>query len=121
MQVRTPQFENKINLNTILLFVAIVVPSVGWGMSWSTVKTQQAQNIDAIKSLQTQLMSVQQDSRQFDSLSYRVTAVENAVTTLGANQQDQGKTLNELSSDMRVVREIVERLDAERNGDRRPP
>lgn len=132
MQMR-PMFKYEINLTTIT--VAVGLAAMLWDASgryvtlenqvakltteaanWrdghlqyhreraTDVSTQAARVDERIKQLETQ-------NRTIDNLSYRMTVQEQGTTSLANAVNELRQTLNALSGDVRITREIVTRID----------
>ena len=106
-----PQWENKFNLNTVLLLGGILMTGIGWGVTWQTQRSGQERNSEHITDLRTAVSALQAADQTYANLTYRVTRLEAASTAATQAQREQEKATAQLASDVRVIREIVERLD----------
>lgn len=120
-----PAWKNELNLNTILLLLTLIGSGVAWGMTWQSMKSGQMRNnerIDAAmasisetnQSLRAAVLEINQNMKTFADLPYRVTALETRFMSMTGNQRELEQALSQLASDMRVTREIVERMDPAR-------
>lgn len=78
-------------------------------------ETKQVQGaVDA--RINEQARNQQEDRRALDNVTQRLTAVEKAVDTVEGNAATTTATLNKLSGDMQVVKEILTRIEKQRGG-----
>ncbi len=114
---RVGAFE--INLNTALLFLTLLATGAGWGIGYNALVEGRDTNARNIERLETRLSAVETTTRVLDRHELRIATVEaqarDAATAMRAVEQ----ALSALASDMRVTREIVQRLEA--RGNTRPP
>lgn len=124
-RMQRPSWKYEINLNTILLAAMLVGTGIGWGVTWQNQVAGQARNKDRIDQAMTAIASINSDlkgsvaeiheaMKTYADLPYRVTALESQFSTMTTSQRDLERALSQLASDMRVTREIVERLDPAR-------
>lgn len=127
--MRRPGWKNEININTLLLAAMLVGTGIGWGVTWQTQVAGQKRNNERIDQamvaivevktdLRSAIVDINQSMKTYADLPYRVTALESRFSTMTGNQRDLERSLSQLASDVRVTREIVERLDPARRGDR---
>jgi hypothetical protein len=121
-QMRRPTWKHEVNLNTILLVLSVLVMGVGWGMTWQGTKSDQESQSAAILRLDTRIggitldvrtamAEIQGQLRTYADLPYRVTALESRSSDALVVQKELGQAITQLSSDLRVTREIIQRLD----------
>jgi hypothetical protein len=114
-KMRRPAFENKVNLNTILLAIALLGAGVGWGVTLTTARKDIDQNALAIATNKADIDALQADMRSTmqtqSNLQYRTTALEAGLASANAKQGETDKAMNQVVSDVRVIKEIVQRMD----------
>lgn len=124
-KMRRPGWKNEININTLLMVAMLVGTGIGWGVTWQTQVAGQKRNNERIDQAMSQIVEVRGDLRHaivelngsmktYTDLPYRVNVLEAQVATMTGQQRDLERALSQLASDMRVTREIVERLDPAR-------
>lgn len=119
-QMQRPGFENKVNINTIMLFLTLLGTGIGWGVNYQAIKSGQKVNADnitriereTIPELRKSIGELQTDARAYANIEFRVGRLEDGFVTVTANTRDLEKTINSMASDIRVMRQIVERLDS---------
>ncbi len=119
------------NFNTFLLLGGIVAGLATTGGTWGyfisslasadrETKEWQARHEDQHRERARQisesqakadqrLTQLELDSRKIGNLEYRITVAEQAGLTTAKAIEQLGRTVNEQSSDIRVMREIIER------------
>lgn len=112
MNVRAAtNWEFKVNPNTILHLVTIGSVLVGLGMIWQENKAGVQANARAIEQHQQLITQLANSMSTYSNLPYRVQAMEVRLGSAETAQRDTDRTLNQLASDIRLMREILERLD----------
>ncbi|WP_141703774.1 hypothetical protein [Methylobrevis pamukkalensis] len=120
MQKPTWRFEY--NLNTLILIGGVMLGLVGWGVMLQEVRGSLAVHDEAIAELRSDVAELVATDRlaepQVADLRWRVTALEAAAKSvseaqreLAKAQQDMERTIGALASDVRVTREVVQRID----------
>lgn len=127
--MQRPAWKHEINLNTILLALTLLGSGAGWGINWQNQVAAQKradERIDAAMieiarvsaEVRAAIGEINQAMRTYADLPYRVTALETQFAAMTTTQRDLERALTQLASDMRVTREIVERLDPARRSTR---
>ena len=118
------------NLNTIIQLATLAVMVGGWVYYWANT----VRDIEELKQWQVQHDRGLAESREVrgqtevrirtvedkatasdraqDQIAYRVTVLETSLATQQQQQQKLTEVLAELQGDMKVVRELVQRMDA---------
>ena len=111
MNVPTPKWRFEWNLNTVAIVIGFAVMIGGWGYNYSDLVAADRANARAIESLRGDVAALSSTQRTLDNHELRLTAVETqARETVGAMRAIE-QSLNSLSSDIRVMREIIERME----------
>ena len=111
MHVPTPKWRFEWNLNSIAILLGFVVMIGGWGYNYSGLEAADRANARSIEQLREDLAELSATNRTLDNHELRVTALETqSRETTGAMRAIE-QSLNSLSADMRVLREIIERME----------
>lgn len=126
MHIPMPIRENKINWNTLISLGGFII-MIG-GFVWAggaftarstaleaTVLENAIELREKQKALETRTAVLESENRKLDNLQYRLSVVEQNNADTFRNLSELVKSQNDLSSDMKVVREILSRLDQNRN------
>lgn len=133
MQVQAPKFRYEITLNTVIVLIGFVVGAVGWGTSWGRLNTsveQMAAKYDAWIAahellhkerqaaiaanearMDQRFITIEAALRKMENIEYRLTLQEQGSANLGKSVDELKASVNDLGGDLRVMREILERLD----------
>lgn len=118
MPIAKPVWENKWGPNTIISvlgFSAMLVGGlVAWGYVVAEFRGALAAHTVEIDKLDKRLTAVETKSLQFENHELRIQAVEQKATDAATAMRAVETALNGLGADVRVVKEILTRL--ERNG-----
>jgi len=106
-----PPFKYELNLNTLLLFVTLILTGVGWGMAYNALVTGRDANTANIERLEGRITALETTGRILDNHELRITNVEVSSRDASAALRAVETSLNALASDMRVTREILERIE----------
>ncbi|ASQ03680.1 hypothetical protein CN172_21040 [Sinorhizobium meliloti] len=118
------------NLNTIIQGVTLLVMGIGGVTIW----VEKSRDIEELQSWRTSVEQSQKDRlaefrerdgrteerfrglenevRKIDNLTYRVTVTEQSTATITTAIKDLQSLLNAQSGDLKVVREILQRIEA---------
>lgn len=114
MQVSAPTWEWKWNLNTVVVLIGFCGGFVAWGYTLAELKTGRSHNAANIERLDARLSAVETSARRLDNHELRLANVEKQATDAATAMKAVEAALNGLGADVRVVKEILTRL--ERNG-----
>ncbi|WP_141703723.1 hypothetical protein [Methylobrevis pamukkalensis] len=117
-----PTWRYEFNLNSVILTVTFLAGVAGWGVMYEQIRGALKVHDDAITALRTDVAALEAADRlaepQVADLRWRVTALEAAAKSvselqreLAKAQQDMERTIGALASDVRVTREVVQRID----------
>ncbi|SON55550.1 hypothetical protein HDIA_2009 [Hartmannibacter diazotrophicus] len=117
-KMQKPQWKYEVNLNSILQVITLLGFVAVWGGTWNSMHEGQAQNRLLIERLENRMTTVEQYQRAIASVEFRVGALEKGAQSIIESQRDIVKTqqdfersISALASDVRVTREIVQRLE----------
>lgn len=118
--MQAPSFRYELNLNTLLLGITLVVTGVGWGIGYNALVSGRDANAAAIRGLETRVATIETTGRQLDNHELRITRVEGQAVEAATAMRAVEQSLGSLTSDMRLVREILERVERGQNGGSQP-
>jgi hypothetical protein len=113
MQIATPRFRFEWNLNTIVVLLGFAAGLIGWGYTFNDIQVGRTQNKENIGRLDARLATVETEIRRIDNHELRITSIEKSAADAANTMRSLDKSINDLSSDMRVVREILQRIEAQ--------
>lgn len=114
-----PPFKYELNLNTLLLFVTLILTGVGWGMAYNALVTGRDANAASIERLEGRITALETTGRVLDNHELRITNVEVSSRDASAAMRAVEASINSLASDMRITRELLERI--EKGQHQKPP
>jgi hypothetical protein len=106
-----PRFKNELNITTLVTLFGFFAAIFAGGIAWQTQKSASETNATAIQQLRTDVTGLQSDNRAMGNLRFRVDMLESGASNSAAAVRDLEVSVNELKTDVRVVREILERMD----------
>jgi len=118
--MQTPRLRWEININTIAVILGFAGGLVAWGYTLSEMTTGLETNARDIDNLSERVVAVERSIRILDNHELRLSNVERQAVDASAAMREVNTTLNSLAADMKVTREILQRIEAAQNG-RRPP
>lgn len=105
------------NLNTVMMVVGFAFT---WGVTYQVLEGGREANAKDIKRLEERIAAVETTGRILDNHELRISNVEVSSRDASAALRAVETSINSLASDMRLTREILERLERGQ-GNRRPP
>ena len=122
MNLQKPLFKNEWNWSTVSIFVGFVLLIAGSGAAWQKAMSDQQATAYEVGSLRqalesekaaivSRLKDVELENKQLGNLSYRLTAVEQFGSNVAASVKEVQVSVNDIGSEMRVMREILQRMD----------
>lgn len=103
-ETKFPRF----NANTVVI---IATMAFGWGANYFALQSSVAQNAEKIADIKVAVNTLQTAAQAYQNVTFRVGRLEDEFLGLTTETRSQEKTMNTIASDVRVMREIVERLD----------
>lgn len=113
-----PTVKNEINLSTLALAVGLI-GSIG-GLFYQTAQFKTSVEATAAAQAAWQaraeerMTSLEATAAKYDNLAYRLTLQEQGAANFAKALEDVRTALNAQSTDIRVIREILTRLDTAR-------
>jgi RAB protein geranylgeranyltransferase component A len=114
VEIHRPSFKFEWNLNTVVVLIGFAGGFVAWGYTVSDLMTAKANAIIEVGKLWSEVKRLDESNRRFDNIEYRVNIVENQARISAQADIDQTQKIAEIASDVRVTREILERLERAR-------
>lgn len=112
MNITAPKFRFELNLNTVVVLVGFAGGFVVWGYTLNDINTGRAANRDNITRLDARLAAIETEARRIENHELRITTMEKSAADSAETMKSLDKSINGLSADMRVVREILQRIEA---------
>lgn len=121
-----PTWKNEINITTVIALAMFVIAVGGivlqhgrftqrveqWiGAHEDLHKNRLAESTASNARLDERIKAVEAETRSLDNLRYRMTVQEQERAADSKIQEDTRKELSQLTSDIRLIREILTRLD----------
>lgn len=100
------------NLNTVVILTGFAGGLVAWGATWERVSSSQGVHAQALDRLDKRITAVEVTIRQLDNHELRISSVEKQAAEAATSMRAVETSIGNLSSDMRVIREILQRIEA---------
>jgi hypothetical protein len=110
-QMHGPKFKWEWSLNTIVILAGFAAMLVAWGFGLSEFTNGRAQDAKSIVEIRAEIKRIDETDRTLDSHEIRLTAVERRQGETMTDMRGLETAISQLSSDMRLTREILERLE----------
>lgn len=110
--VRAPAWKWEWNLNTLVILLGFAGGLIAWGATWERVSANQDIHTQSLERLDKRVTAVEVSIRQLDNHELRLTSVEKQGAEAATSMRAVENTLNTLSADTRVMREILQRIEA---------
>ncbi|WP_373413723.1 hypothetical protein [Ensifer aridi] len=110
--VKAPTWKWEWNLNTLVILLGFGGGLIAWGATWERVNANQGAHANALDRLDKRLTGVEATIRQLDNHELRISSVEKQAAEAATSMRAVETTLNSLAADMRVTREILQRIEA---------
>ena len=112
------------NLNTYVLVAGFVLTLGGGVYAWGGVVTKYGAALEThaieIEKLDKRVTTIEVAARRMDTMELRLSNVEKQATDAATAMRAVEATLNGLAADMKVTREILQRIEAAQTGRRGP-
>ncbi|MCO5159604.1 MAG: hypothetical protein M9939_00590 [Mesorhizobium sp.] len=126
MPIAKPVWENKWGPNTVISVFGFTIMLIGglvaWGYIVAEFRGALATHTVEIEKLDRRLTAAESEIRSFGSLGIRLSNVEKQALDFATAVKAVESTLNALTTEVRVSREILQRMEASQGNARgRPP
>jgi len=108
--VTMPNFKWEWNINTLAVLLGFGAGLMAWGYAWGQVQEM----IPKLVVVEGRVGNLERTLSQLDNFSYRISQNESKNAENDRQLETVIDKLNEQSSDIKVVREILQRLERER-------
>ena len=109
--MQLPRAKNEVNVNTVITIIGFLLTIAGGGAAWGTAQANIATLTTGQAELGTRMTTAEGVTSRLVNLEYRVTVAEQANTNLARAVDELRAAVANQSADIRVVREIVTRMD----------
>jgi chromosome segregation ATPase len=118
--VHAPAFKWEWNVNTIAVLAGFAAGFVAWGYTLAELKTGRETNAANITEIRGDIRNLsagyQTQQRLVENHELRIEVVERQAGEAAAAMRAVESSISSLASDMRLTREILERLERSQNG-----
>lgn len=106
------------NFNSILNLITLVGMISGGGWIWAnTTRDIEDLQVNTARN-EERFRNIENEVRKIDNLTYRVAQTEQSTSTTATAIKELQSVLSQQSGDLKVVREILQRIEAAQRGDR---
>lgn len=116
--MRAPAWKFEWNLNTLVILMGFIGGFMAWGATWNELQNRSSTNSRSIENIDKGLTAVEASMRILDTQELRIKSVEKQASDAAVSMRSLEFTLSGLSGDLKVVKEILQRLEASQ--ERRP-
>lgn len=113
MHVTKPLFKWEWSPNTMIMVAGFVFT---WGVTYATLEGGRNTNAANIERMELRLTSLEGTQRTLENHELRLTTVESQARDASQTLRGVESSISALSSDIRLTREILERLERSLNG-----
>jgi hypothetical protein len=110
--VRAPAWKWEWNLNTLVILLGFAGGLVAWGATWERLSSNQGAQARTIDQIDKRVTTLEASMRLLDNHEMRIAGVEKQAAESATSMRAVENTLNSLSVDTRVMREILQRIEA---------
>lgn len=110
--VRAPAWKWEWNLNTVVILLGFAGGLVAWGATWERLSSNQGAHARTLDQIDKRVTTLEASVRLLDNHELRITGVEKQAAEAATSMRAVENTLNSLATDMRVTREILQRIEA---------
>lgn len=126
--MQRPGWDNKWNPNTLLTIAQLAVMLVVGGVLWQKLESGMERNAEAIGRHDDEfdrtraiLDTLSSNLATYANVPYRITALESRVGDVERTSRLSENTIIALQSDIKYMRDVLERLDPQTNGRKLTP
>lgn len=109
-----PTWKWEWNLNTLVILFGFAAGLMAWGATWEKLSS-------STDRLEVRVTAIESRMGTLDNHELRLANVEQQAVGSAAAMRAVEQSIGQLSSDIRVVREILQRLESRSGSDRIPP
>lgn len=108
-----PKAKNEVNVNTIIQIVGFLLVIGGMGATWGSAEENRRYIGEKQAASDARVTSVESQIARVPNLEYRITVLEQANLSTTKALDDLRTAVNTQGADIRVIREILTRLDGQ--------
>lgn len=113
------------NLNTYIMVAGFLIMLAGgliaWGYAVSEFRGSLEDHDEKIERLDNRLTVTETALRITDNHEFRITNIERQLADAASTARETIASVNSLKTDVQVIREIVQRMEASQSRSRSPP
>jgi hypothetical protein len=121
MDIHLPPVKRELNINTFVMVggfvITLLVTCGGWLWTYSQSQFQITQNSKAIADNKAvadlKIAQLEVEARRIDGLAFRISQVESNNNQITIALSDLRDAVSNQSGDLKVVREILQRLESQ--------
>lgn len=117
--MQTPSFRFEWNPNTILMLLGFASGLVAWGYTFAEIKQDSAATKASIARIEARVDRLETNSAVMGNHELRITNLEKHALETTAEIRSANKTLDTLSSDVRLATEILRRIENAQSQEKR--
>lgn len=102
----------EVNLNTVVILCGFLAGIATWGATWERISSGQHRADIGLERLERRMVALEANTRTLDNHELRISTVERAAADAAIASRETSATVNQLTADIRVIREIVQRIEA---------
>lgn len=110
--MRTPAWKWEWNLNTVVILFGFIGSIAATGAAWERITSKQDDLTVEVERLSNRVTALETSSRVLDNHELRISNVEKQATDAATAMRAVEAALNGLAADMKVTREILQRIEA---------
>ena len=110
--VRAPAWKWEWNLNTVVILLGFAGGLVAWGATWERLSSNQGAHARTLDQIDKRVTTLEASMRLLDNHELRISSMEKQAAEAATSMKVVESTLNSLSVDTRVMREILQRIEA---------
>lgn len=110
--LKAPKVRNEVNVNTLINVLGFLVVIAGMGASWGQLTGRLDEHDRVVTRHGAQIENLRSEIGKIDNLTYRVTVTEQAQSELARSVEELKVLVNGQGTDLRVIREILGRVES---------
>lgn len=110
--LKAPKVRNEVNVNTLVNVLGFLIVIAGMGASWGQLTGRLDEHDRVVTRHGAQIENLRSEIGKIDNLTYRVTVTEQAQSELARSVEELKVLVNGQGTDLRVIREILGRVES---------
>ena len=116
----TIRFKWEWSINTLAIGATFMVGVAGWGYMLAEVRGTLENHKESIAEIRADVKRIDDAHRRLETIEMRIVNVERLAGSASDAARSLEKSINTLTSDLRVATEVLQRLERQRRGRRTP-